>query len=633
MGRICQAFLIVWISLTSANAFELKARFYAWQGLLQGRGTSEDYLKFIKHHPQWPFLGKLKIFSEKDLYQKPNPKVANEYCRLFSPLTAEGVWVCAQNNGTEKNAKIKGLIKKCWHTLEGSKELMGKIYGSFSSLLDDEDHKNRINYFLNRDNPQAIKIVFDLLSPQLKEKVRLRLEMVKEGIISDSFTPSDEGLVFELIRTCRVKKEDSKMMTLLQKTYALEKQDPEPWWKERNILARRLIEEKKFQEAYDIVTGHHLKEGEDYANAEWLAGWIALEFLGLPEKALNHFFDLHKKVGSPISKARACFWIGECYRKLKDNKDAETWFKKAAIYKITFYGQMAKSRLQELKSQTKLTPFRFDSGKPNPDTEKAFNNQELVRVLKSLDKDEGADYAKIIFLHLAKKIKKPGERLCLINLAEKMQGPKGGVLITKEINKSWGVAPKVAFPLIHQTLIKKVQSKSKILAKHLLPLAHGIIWRESCFDNKALSPAGAKGLMQLMPATAKEETNRAKKSLDYKPSRRLNLFDPHSNLTLGISHLNYLLDYYEGSYILAIAAYNAGKKAVDEWINLFGDPRSGKVSALNWIELIPYYETRNYVQRVMERFFLYIHRLEGAQLSKVYDMKQLLGPIILDIKE
>ncbi len=361
--------------------------------------------------------------------------------------------------------------------------------------------------------------------------------------------------------------------------------------------------------AYQLVSNHGLTSGESFADAEWLAGWLSLRYLGQPQRAAEHFSHLSENVSSPVSLSRALYWRAEAAQALRQTAESERLFNEAARFNFTYYGQLAATR----GDRTAVLSLP-ETAQVSNEARSRFDNRELVRALR-LMAEVGAqrDFESIAF-YLDDTLDDPMEIELLAQLAREQSYHRTALRSAKAGLFRNVVATSAAYPLIE--LPQTVQSQGRI--EPALVLA--IIRQESEFDVSAISSANARGLMQLVPATAQAQARREGMTFQ----RSALTTDPQYNMTLGAAHLADLVDNFNGSYVLAIASYNAGSHRTREWIADFGDPRSPSVDVVDWIELIPFSETRNYVQRVTENLQVYRYRLanQPTQITLERDLKR-----------
>ena len=411
------------------------------------------------------------------------------------------------------------------------------------------------------------------------------------------------GLVYERLRWRRRKGLDTALEFLADT--ALGRVHPEKWWTERAILARRTLGKGHISEAYRVAKNHHLRPeaGLAFAEAEWLAGWIALQFLTDHEVALDHFTTMFAAVKFPLSRARGAYWAARAAEAEGKTKLAERWHRMAARYSTTYYGQLAASRLAP------GNPFLWLPPDPQPAIAQieAFDAHELVRVVRVLrpDRPEGALAA----------VRPQPRRLRRVALVAGPDGVAGAAPwapgpghLGGQKERPCGPRPdRGGYPTPNVPVLVNGARKPG----PELPLVLAVIRQESAFRPEAISRAGARGLMQLLPSTARTVAKALKMRFSY---RRLTA-EPDFNMKLGQAYLGKLLEDFDGSYVLALAAYNAGPVRARKWLRANGDPRQSLTDAIDWVELIPIDETRNYVQRVMEGLQVYRGRLNGARAA------------------
>ncbi len=400
----------------------------------------------------------------------------------------------------------------------------------------------------------------------------------------------DPGLIYARIRWRRMEKDDTNAYLLLRQEPD-NPPHPDLWWRERDILARRAIEKNDFRRAFDLINDSKIKSGAHYITKEWMLGWLDLDFLGRPRPAYLHFEKFYNIAESAISCARGAYWLSRAAATMGWRKTADKWSRSAAQYPSTFYGQLA----YEAVYKKPANAAKFHDAAVSADDLLDFNTNELVRVIRLLSNDGLADEADPFFYKLLYTSETRPDFTLIARLAYQVKRPQFAVMANMHMQQMLGtfIYPE-GYPLLPVLSTDHPDSA----------LIHAVVHRESMFDADIASPAGARGLMQLMPHTAHQIARRI--GIRY---NREALTDPRYNIKLGTAYLQELLNDYNGSYPLAIAAYNAGPRNVDAWLQEFGDPRQKNVSIINWIEEIPISETRNYIQRVLETYYIYQLRL------------------------
>ena len=378
------------------------------------------------------------------------------------------------------------------------------------------------------------------------------------------------------------------------------------WWKQRESIVRGLIYKKRYKTAYKVASEHSLSSGPEFAEAEWLAGWIAHSFLKSQEYAINHFLNFYDNVSYPISLGRGAYWLGKSYQETGNKKKAEEYFKEGSKFLTTYYGQLCFKEINYGGEFTLDEDAIFSK-----DYEKEFSKNKLVRIIKILKELDHTKYSKDVLKHLANLNIEEGSEVLAAKLATEINRYDFAIQISKKASYEKRFINKYNYPVIATPKIVN----NKQMPKQEIVLA--IIRQESEFDRRANSWAGARGMMQLMKYTAKIVAKQAK--LPYSISRLTQ--DPEYNIKLGSYYFNGLLENYNGIFPFAIAAYNAGPNRVKTWRKVNGDPSKGQISYVNWIEQIRFEETRNYVQRVLENInvYKYILRNEPVQIDSYFN--------------
>ncbi|MEM9062086.1 MAG: transglycosylase SLT domain-containing protein [Pseudomonadota bacterium] len=367
--------------------------------------------------------------------------------------------------------------------------------------------------------------------------------------------------------------------------------NPEVWADRRLALARRAAREGRWSNAYTIASEHHLSPvvGYDYSDSEWVSGWVALRKLNNPQQAVAHFRKFRDSVETPISLGRGGYWLGRAYEAAGDQASARRWYEDAAQYQTSFYGQLAAAKV-DAKGQKMLT----QGGLPDWRTHPAMRGDD-VRLGATLYFAGQDRLAMAVFSKLGRTLP-AGALAPLTRLVLDLGQPHYAVRIAKRAARR-GVLILPAYYPLHEV--------AKYTTKVEPAFALSVARQETELNPRAVSRAGARGLMQLMPATARKVSSWIGE--EYSKSRLLT--DWRYNVRLGETYLSRRTNQFSGSYVMAAAAYNAGAGRVDQWIADYGDPRIGQIDIIDWMEQIPFNETRNYVQRVMEGLYVYRSRL------------------------
>ena len=331
-----------------------------------------------------------------------------------------------------------------------------------------------------------------------------------------------------------------------------------------------------------------------HVEGQWLAGWIALQFLDQPQIALDHFANMQSQVSMPISIARANYWAARAASKLANTQLPKAYHLQSAQHLTTFYGQLSNSIIQAPFS---INQVAIDHNNLNIET---FKQTTLVRATLMFAELGEADLLKTFVLHLIKNLNSQSEIEFLTRLGSLYSFPHITIAAAKLALRKGTLLPKALYPIPYP-FIANFNSRPDLDRAVILAIAR----QESEMNPRAVSASGAHGFMQIMPSTARQTAQ--KLNLDYEKGRLTS--DIEYNILLGSTYFQELLKRYQGSYVIALAAYNAGPKRVNRWLRKYGDPRIENLDEVDWIERLPYAETRNYIQRVLEgrvvyRYFL-----------------------------
>ena len=587
--------------------------FIQWRNLLTPGNFASfyDYKIFIDQNSDYPRISRLKYLAEHKLSTaKMSPKKIINWFADKEPLSGYGKMILGESfvlTG-DKTIGIQ-LIKEGWITAELSKNDLKFFRKKFKKYLNADDYIKRADYLAWNNKYWDLRRLTRYLPKDYELLYTARHILMSKGYGVDQAIKNvpeklknDAGLNYDRLKWRRKKgRIDSSAEILLKikndKDYLVM---PEKWWKEREIISRAYIYKKKYETAYKISSNHSMSEGPEFAAAEWMSGWIALSFLNDPLIAKNHFQNFYDNVGYPISTARGAFWLGRTFEKLGDNKQSKIWYQKASKYLTTYYGQLA---------FLKLNPNgKFKLNKDNEVGKKyryIFFNKELVKITYLLNELKNDKYTKFILRHLANDNIAKGSEILAAELATNIDRYDFAIQISKIASYEKRFHNKYNYPIISTPKTingRKIPESAFILS---------IIRQESEFDLSANSHAGAKGLMQLMPYTAKLVSKQAK--LPYTKSRLTT--DPEYNINLGSHYIAGLILQYDGAYPFAVAAYNAGPNRVKYWKKINKNPQKKQIDYIDWVELIKFRETRNYVQRVLENYNVYRYILEKKPIS------------------
>jgi soluble lytic murein transglycosylase len=587
--------------------------FIEWRHLLTegNKASFYDYLNFINANKDYPRLGRIKYLAEHKLSnEKITPGKIIDWFGDEEPLSGYGKMILGESYILAGQIEQgKKLIKEGWITADLSKTELSLFRKKFKNYLNAEDYIQRADYLAWENKYWDLKRMLRYLPKdyELLYNARQLLMSKSYGVdqaiknVPDRFK-NDAGLNFDRLKWRRKRgRIDSSAEILLNvkntKDYLVR---PDKWWDEREIISRSLIYEKKYELAYKIASNHALIEGSDYAAAEWMSGWIALSFLDDPLLSKDHFQNFYNNVNYPISTSRGAYWLARSYKALGDKENSKKWFEEAAKYLTTYYGQLAFLELNPNENFELSKDMEVDKK-----YREKFYSKELVKITYLLDELNEDKYTKFILRHLANENIENGSEILASELSTNIGRFDFAIQIAKIASYEKRFHNKFNYPIISTP--KNINGRKIPESAFIL----SIIRQESEFDLSANSHAGAKGLMQLMPYTAKLVAKQAK--LPYVKSRLTT--DPEYNINLGSHYVAGLILDYDGAYPFAIAAYNAGPNRVKYWKKINKDPQKKQIDYVDWIELIKFRETRNYVQRVLENYNVYRYILEQRPIK------------------
>ena len=576
--------------------------FIQWRHLLTtgNRATFTEYKQFIERVKDYPRIDRVRYLGEHKINSKNHTK--NEIIQWFDkypPLSGFGKMMLGDALLSKNKETAINLIKEGFIKADLSKNDLIFFRKKFKKYLNSSDYIKRADYLAWENKYWDLKRMLRYLPKdyQLLYTARQLLMSRSYGVDSAiSNVPAslkkDAGLNYDRLKWRRKRgRVDSSLEILLSiknnKDYMVR---PDKWWVERSIIARSLIYKKRYEQAYKITSKHGLSEGAELAEAEWMSGWIALSFLKDPILAKSHFTKFYNNVGYPISLSRGAYWLGKANLALNNKEEADKWFKEGSKYLTTYYGQLSHMKIYpnktfELKESTQVDKNYAES----------FYKNKLVAIVHLLDEVKKDKYTKHILRFLANDNVSAGSEILAAKLATDISRFDFAIQVSKIASYQKRFHNKYNYPVIstpNKVGSRKIPEQALILS---------IIRQESEFDISARSRVGAQGLMQLMPYTAKTVAKQAKVS--YSKSRLTT--SPEYNINLGSFYIAGLILDYDGSYPFAVAAYNAGPKRVKYWKKINKDPQKKQIDYVDWVELIKFKETRNYVQRVMENYNVY----------------------------
>ena len=570
-----------------------------------------DYLTFIKSNPDYPRINRLKYLAEHKINLRTHaPMTIIGWFAGEEPLSDFGKIKLGEIYLLQGNKELGSkLIKEGWVKAKLSKANLRYLRKKYKKIITVSDNIKRADWHAWEGKHWDVQRMLRYLPKDETALYRARQLLMSRSYGVDSAIAkvpakfkNDIGLKYDRLKWRRRRGRVESSLEILFNTPNDPRKlvRPDIWWKERGILTRSLIYKKKYALAYKVSSNHSLSEGPEYADAEWLSGWVALTFLNDPNMALQHFKSFYKNVGYPISLSRGAYWIGRSYKIIKNKEKSEEWFKEATKYLNTYYGQLAFNELYPGQAFSLI-----EQPSVSKEYKEKFNKNPLIKIVRLLHELDKTKYTKDFLKHLSSLDINNGSEILAGKLSTEIGRYDYAIQIAKKASYEKRFYNQLNYPVIETpSLVNK-----KRMPKPELVLA--VIRQESEFDQKADSSAGAQGMMQLMTYTARLVAKQAK--LPYVKSKLKS--DPNYNIKLGSYYLAGLLEEYEGSYPFALSAYNAGPKRVKYWKKINGDPQKGKIDYVDWIELIKFKETRNYVQRVLENINVYKYMLSKEPVT------------------
>ena len=565
-------------------------------------------VEFLTHAKNWPLSETLSRHAEDALFHdRGSSRVAISYFNDRKPTTAFGKLALARALVATGNATAaQTLLRDAWSSADIDAADEKLVLSELGASLTASDHRKRLwSMILAQESNAALRAGKRVGGEyeQAAKVAQLLLRFISGADKKYDALPAgmreQPAMKYALARFYRKAEKFAKARSILASMPhdAASMVDAEAIWTERRIIARRSIgrnEKNTWATAYKIASRHGLKSGNAAVEAEFLSGWIALRFLNDTAAAMKHFQTLAKIAPSRTEKARGTYWIGRTQLANGDKAGAYDSFREAAKYSTVFYGQMAREHIG-LGS----IPEDISSGKASANAAARIENDEVVRAFRLMERAGGKDKLGLFVWSLANRFSTVDELNAVAAIVHKSGGVSMALRMAKAAGQNGVDIDAWAYPLRGLPEWRQV---GRPVEKSLV---FALSRQESEFNPIAGSVAGAQGLMQLMPGTARLVAKQNRMSFDV---RRLKS-DPVYNVQLGAAHLADLVADYNGSYVLTLVAYNAGPRRAVEWVRDYGDPRSGKVDPIDWVESIPFNETRQYVQKVLQNVHIYRSRL------------------------
>jgi len=518
-----------------------------------------------------------------------------------APTTAQGaIALAGALEQTGRRQEAQALIRDWWRTQSFEEAQQSRIYARWGGWLTSDDHVTRLNMLLLGPHGPATRAMVALV-PADRQAVANTVMALRTAyapdVIVNSLSQSqanDPAVVLERVRLLRSAGRQSEAFPLLSALPAAPSHadGQNTLWSERRNYFLDALQQGNPRAAYAAMNGHGFPSGERKVDAEFFAGWVALTKLNDPATAAQHFEVLRNASSTPITQGRALYWLGRAAEARGDRQDAQRWYQAGAEHWQTFYGQLA----AEKAGATTLTL----PGEPSPSAEDVnrFESNEVVRATRILGQIGEKTLMRVFAYHLDDTLPSPYDLSQLFDLMQGYGDQFGSMMVGRAASQRGFVMPERMYPI-------RLPQQVPGMAPNEFALA--ITRQESSFDPLVRSHADARGMMQLLPATAQGVARRMGRSFSSEQ-----LWDPEVNMTLGSYHLGELMNNFGGSPLLASVGYNAGPAPPPQWTARCGDPRQAQVDPIDFIECAPFTETRNYMMRVMENMQVYRARLNGG---------------------
>jgi soluble lytic murein transglycosylase len=573
-----------------------------WQRLRAGEGLLGEYEGFLARRPDWPGLAWLHQKGEVAVARSTTPDRVIAYFAKDRPSTAEGALALVRaHQSLGQGDSAAKVARDAWAQLRFSTDEQAEMLGLARAALA-PDHIARLDMLLwdGREAEAAQMLPLVPADWRALARARIALRERRDGVdaliaaIPDSLS-GDAGLAYErFLWRARAGLQDGALELLFARSgSAAGLGRPAAWADRRAGIARDLVQAGRMQDAYRVAANHHLTEGGDYAELEFLAGFIALRKRDDAATARGHFQHLKQAVSTGISLSRAHYWEGRAEEALGNFAAARAAFEAGAQHQTAYYGLLSAERLG-----LPLDAALLSQARPADWQNAGVAKSSVLEAARLLLAAGDPDLAKRFMLHLAEGLD-PVALDQLADAALQWDQPHIAVLIGKQAAGRGVILPRAYFPVVDMVPDGLPVSRA---------LALSIARRESEFNPVVISPAGARGLMQVMPGTA--ELMAGKLGKDYVLASLTG--DPAYNVVLGAGYLALLVEEFGPAVALIAAGYNAGPGRPRRWIGEFGDPRQEDVDIVDWVETIPFSETRTYVMRVVESLVIYRAKLRGS---------------------
>ena len=548
----------------------------------------------------WPRADTRRRATERALanaYASPSEVMA--VFAESAPTTAEGAMALAQAmSATGRATEAEALVRQWWRDYSFDQSTQERFYATYGSLLTQADHEARLNTLLYGPHGPATRAMLDRVSPDYRALAEARMAL-RNGA-SSPYVPAqfenDPGLAVERARRARLDGQEWNGFQYLSRFPAAptHSDGQDLMWTERRNYFVDALQARDYTSAYHAMAGHGFASGDRRVDADFFAGWVALTKLNNPAQAARHFEALRQSSTTPITQSRAFYWLGRAAEAQGDTAGAAAYYRQGAQYTWAFYGQLAaeKANLRTLRLPPEPQPTEADRAR--------FESYPVVQAIRALAAAGENTLVRVFVMDLDNQLESAVDYALLVDLSRAYGMQDLSMHVARTAAQRGFPLAERGYPVTYVPSVPGAPDPSFV---------HAIIRQESAFDPRVRSHANARGMMQLLPATASGVARRL--GVEWRGAEAL--YEPDYNVQLGTYHLGELASDFGGSYLLATIGYNAGPARPSQWMAYCGDPRGGSTDPVDFIECAPFTETRNYMMRVMENMQVYRARLNGGE--------------------
>ncbi|WP_028136221.1 lytic transglycosylase domain-containing protein [Bradyrhizobium japonicum] len=566
------------------------------------------YAAFLAANPDWPSRTLLRRRAEARLWQEKSDAATVHKFTMDRPISAKGKFALARALRAEgETDRAAQLVREAWRADELSERSEQDSYDAFGDLLTADDHRARMDKRLGAKDYAAARRAAKRLGEDALAIVKACAAVTGKSSKAKDYLEDVPGearrdLGYVLCRAQwhlqNDRIDDAAEVILAAAPETMAAQDTDAWWRERRMLARKLLDQGKFKTAYDVVRSAAVPDKEVYrVDYHFMCGWIALRFLDDPRTAMVHFVAVDEGSANPIALSRAHYWRGRAAEAMGAMADARMSYRAASRYPTAYYGQLARAKLGLDRVELRAPSHVLAAADTPPADER----------VRAADMLYGIGERDLVFYYAEDFAKESTDVAALEALGE-LARRRNDARVMLEVGKTAlarGLAlDHYAFPTIgipeHKQVAPAIETS----------VIYSVARTESSFEQRDKSHANAVGLMQVTPVAGRDTAKRF--GLTYDWDRMVS--DPVYNTQMGAAELSALFSEYRGNQIMTFAGYNAGRGRVRDWVQARGDPRDPKVDPVDWVERIPLSETRNYVQRVIENVLVYRARFEDSSM-------------------